>query len=133
VTVISGNIGSSHGETFEKKGELLKPGSLWVYPAKHRGFSKFSSSVLEASITSTLRTIRARSSSSPRVSCDSVLGRRVAAGGLPGGRAAGRPDGPIGRHAAGRFRVASRKFYRDQINRLIKLELWSVQTIFEFS
>ena len=35
VTVISGNIGSSHGEKFEKKGELLKPGSLWVYPAKH--------------------------------------------------------------------------------------------------
>ncbi len=35
VTVISGNIGSSHGETFDKKGELLKPGSLWVYPAKH--------------------------------------------------------------------------------------------------
>ena len=35
VTVIGGNIGSSHGEKFEKKGELLKPGSLWVYPAKH--------------------------------------------------------------------------------------------------
>jgi quercetin dioxygenase-like cupin family protein len=33
VTVISGDIGSSHGERFEKKGELL--GSLWVYPAKH--------------------------------------------------------------------------------------------------
>ena len=26
---------SSHGEKFEKKGDLLKPGSLWVYPAKH--------------------------------------------------------------------------------------------------
>src|SRR5438045_7957029 len=34
VTIISGNIGTSHGESFEKKGELLKPGSLWVYPAK---------------------------------------------------------------------------------------------------
>jgi hypothetical protein len=30
-----GNIGSSHCESFEKKGELLSPGSLWVYPAKH--------------------------------------------------------------------------------------------------
>src|SRR5690349_20563506 len=30
VTVISGNIGTSHGEKFEKNGELLKPGSLWV-------------------------------------------------------------------------------------------------------
>jgi quercetin dioxygenase-like cupin family protein len=35
VTIISGNIGTSHGETFEKKGGLLAPGSLWVYPAKH--------------------------------------------------------------------------------------------------
>ena len=35
VTIISGNIGSSHGEKFEKNGELLAPGSLWVYPAKH--------------------------------------------------------------------------------------------------
>jgi quercetin dioxygenase-like cupin family protein len=35
VTIISGNIGTSHGETLEKKGELLKPGSMWVYPAKH--------------------------------------------------------------------------------------------------
>jgi quercetin dioxygenase-like cupin family protein len=39
VTVISGNIGTSHGETLEKKGELLKPGSLWVYPAKHPHFA----------------------------------------------------------------------------------------------
>ena len=31
VTLVSG----SHGEKFEKKGDLLKPGSLWVYPAKH--------------------------------------------------------------------------------------------------
>jgi len=71
VTIISGNIGTSHGEKFEKKGELLKPGSLWVYPATtpgpemRRGFSKFSSSVLEASITSTQRTIRASSKHSP--------------------------------------------------------------------
>src|SRR4029079_18188201 len=35
VTVISGIVGSTHGETFEKKGAMLKPGSLWVYPAKH--------------------------------------------------------------------------------------------------
>src|SRR5204863_3561575 len=35
VIIISGNIGTSHGETLEKKGELLKPGSLWVYPEKH--------------------------------------------------------------------------------------------------
>ena len=39
VTVISGAIGSSHGEKFEKKGELLKPGSLWVYPAKHAHYA----------------------------------------------------------------------------------------------
>jgi len=39
VTVISGNIGTSHGEKFEKKGELMKPGSLWVYPAKHPHFA----------------------------------------------------------------------------------------------
>jgi quercetin dioxygenase-like cupin family protein len=34
-TIISGNIGTSHGEKFEKNGDLLKPGTLWVYPAKH--------------------------------------------------------------------------------------------------
>jgi quercetin dioxygenase-like cupin family protein len=39
VTVISGAIGTSHGEKFEKKGELLKPGSLWVYPAKHAHYA----------------------------------------------------------------------------------------------
>ena len=38
-TVISGTIGSSHGEKFEKKGDLLKPGSLWVYPAKHAHYA----------------------------------------------------------------------------------------------
>lgn len=35
VTLISGPVGTSHGEKFVKTGELLKPGALWVYPAKH--------------------------------------------------------------------------------------------------
>jgi quercetin dioxygenase-like cupin family protein len=35
VTLISGRVGTSHGEKIEKNGYLLKPGSLWVYPAKH--------------------------------------------------------------------------------------------------
>ena len=35
VTIISGSVGSSHGEKFEKKGGLMNPGALWVYPAKH--------------------------------------------------------------------------------------------------
>ena len=39
VTIISGDVGSSHGEKFEKKGDLLKPGSLWVYPAKHAHYA----------------------------------------------------------------------------------------------
>jgi quercetin dioxygenase-like cupin family protein len=39
VTVISGNIGSSPGEKFEKKGGMMKPGSLWVYPAKHAHYA----------------------------------------------------------------------------------------------
>ena len=39
VTVISGDVGSSHGEKFEKKGDLLKPGSLWVYPAKQAHYA----------------------------------------------------------------------------------------------
>jgi quercetin dioxygenase-like cupin family protein len=39
VTVVSGTIGSSHGEKFEKKGEMLKLGSLWVYPAKHAHYA----------------------------------------------------------------------------------------------
>src|SRR6266576_1873974 len=45
VTIISGNIVTSHGEKFEKKGELLKPGSLWVYPAKHAHYGHSASSV----------------------------------------------------------------------------------------
>jgi quercetin dioxygenase-like cupin family protein len=39
VTLISGPIGTSHGEKFEKNGEMLKPGSLWVYPAKHAHYA----------------------------------------------------------------------------------------------
>ena len=39
VTLISGTIGTSEGEKFEKKGEMLKPGSLWVYPAKHAHYA----------------------------------------------------------------------------------------------
>ena len=39
VTIISGPIGTSQGEKFEKKGELLKPGALWVYPAKHAHYA----------------------------------------------------------------------------------------------
>jgi hypothetical protein len=35
VTVISGNIGSSHGEKFAKNGGMMQPGALWVYPARH--------------------------------------------------------------------------------------------------
>jgi len=39
VTVVSGTLGSSHGEKFEKKGGMLKPGSLWVYPAQHAHYA----------------------------------------------------------------------------------------------
>lgn len=39
VTVISGSVGSSHGEKFEKRGGMMKPGSLWVYPAKHAHYA----------------------------------------------------------------------------------------------
>jgi quercetin dioxygenase-like cupin family protein len=39
VTVISGTIGSRHGEKLEKTGEMLKPGALWVYPAKHAHYA----------------------------------------------------------------------------------------------
>jgi quercetin dioxygenase-like cupin family protein len=35
VTVISGSLGSGMGETFDAKGELLKPGGLFALPAKH--------------------------------------------------------------------------------------------------
>src|SRR5690348_7410471 len=39
VTLISGPVGTSHGEKFEKNGEMLKPGSLWVYPARHAHYA----------------------------------------------------------------------------------------------
>jgi quercetin dioxygenase-like cupin family protein len=39
VTVISGNIGTNAGERPDKKGDLLKPGSMWVYPAKHAHYA----------------------------------------------------------------------------------------------
>ena len=39
VTLISGSAGTSHGEKFEKNGEMLKPGALWVYPAKHAHYA----------------------------------------------------------------------------------------------
>jgi len=38
-TLISGTIGTSEGEKLEKKGEMLKAGSLWVYPAKHAHYA----------------------------------------------------------------------------------------------
>ena len=39
VTLISGSIGTSEGQKLEKKGEMLKAGSLWVYPAKHAHYA----------------------------------------------------------------------------------------------
>ena len=39
VTVISGRIGTSGGESGEPRGELLSPGSLWVYPAGHAHYA----------------------------------------------------------------------------------------------
>jgi quercetin dioxygenase-like cupin family protein len=39
VTLISGPVGTSHGEKFEKNGEMLRPGSLWVYPARHAHYA----------------------------------------------------------------------------------------------
>lgn len=39
VTVINGTIGATHGEKFVKKGEMLKPGALWTYPAKHAHYA----------------------------------------------------------------------------------------------
>ena len=39
VTVISGRIGTSSGEKAEKKGALLEPGSMWVYPARHAHYA----------------------------------------------------------------------------------------------
>jgi quercetin dioxygenase-like cupin family protein len=39
VTVISGRIGTNAGENPEKKGQLLSPGALWVYLAKHAHYA----------------------------------------------------------------------------------------------
>ena len=75
VTLISGPVGTSHGEKFEKNGEMLKPGSMWVYPANMRitlGLEarrrSFRCSLLgqEASTTSTPPTTLARSSPARR-------------------------------------------------------------------
>jgi quercetin dioxygenase-like cupin family protein len=38
ITVISGSLGNGMGEKFEKKGEMLKPGSFFALPAKHAHF-----------------------------------------------------------------------------------------------
>jgi quercetin dioxygenase-like cupin family protein len=35
ITVISGSVGFGMGETFEKKGEMVKPGAFYAQPAKH--------------------------------------------------------------------------------------------------
>jgi hypothetical protein len=37
--VVTGPVGTSHGEKFEKNSEVLKPGSLWLYPAKHAHYA----------------------------------------------------------------------------------------------
>jgi hypothetical protein len=37
-TVISGSFGAGVGATFERTGELLKPGSFWMHPARHPHF-----------------------------------------------------------------------------------------------
>ncbi len=39
VTVISGKIGTNGGETPVKAGDLLKPGSMWVYPKGHAHYA----------------------------------------------------------------------------------------------
>jgi quercetin dioxygenase-like cupin family protein len=39
VTLISGPVGTSPGEKFAKNGDMLKPGSLWVYPANHAHYA----------------------------------------------------------------------------------------------
>jgi quercetin dioxygenase-like cupin family protein len=54
VTVISGTIGSTTGEKFEKTGEMLKPGSLWVYPAKqaHYAWTGNEEAILQVQFTS---------------------------------------------------------------------------------
>lgn len=39
MTVISGDIGTNAGEQPVKAGELLKPGSMWVYPQGHAHYA----------------------------------------------------------------------------------------------
>lgn len=39
VTVISGNIGTSHGDKLEETGGMMQPGALWVYPARHSHYA----------------------------------------------------------------------------------------------
>lgn len=39
VSLISCTIGTNEGEKFEKKGEMLMAGSLWVYPAKYAHYA----------------------------------------------------------------------------------------------
>ena len=54
VTLISGAIWSSPGEKFEKKGEMLKAGSLWVYPARqaHYAWTGSEEAILQVQFTS---------------------------------------------------------------------------------
>jgi quercetin dioxygenase-like cupin family protein len=37
-TVISGSFGAGVGKQFERTGDLLRPGSFWMHPAKHPHF-----------------------------------------------------------------------------------------------
>lgn len=39
VTVLTGSYGNNFGEKFEHKGEMMKPGSLFVLPAKHAHYT----------------------------------------------------------------------------------------------
>jgi quercetin dioxygenase-like cupin family protein len=54
VTLISGTVGSSAGEKLEKKREMLKAGSLWVYPAKqaHYAWTGNEEAILQVQFTS---------------------------------------------------------------------------------
>lgn len=54
VTLVSGSVGSSAGEKLEKKGEMLKVGSLWVYPAKqaHYAWTGNDEAILQVQFTS---------------------------------------------------------------------------------
>jgi quercetin dioxygenase-like cupin family protein len=39
VTVLTGSYGNNFGDKFEPKGEMLKPGSLFVLPANHAHYT----------------------------------------------------------------------------------------------